>query len=82
MANQHKVAVVTGGVRGLGLETAIELARRGHRVVVGGRDEVRGRQVQASLADKNWRVVFSTLDVADTRSIERFTEASLASSVM
>jgi NAD(P)-dependent dehydrogenase (short-subunit alcohol dehydrogenase family) len=77
MTNQDRVAVVTGGVRGLGLETAIELARRGHRVVVGGRDEVRGRQVQASLADENCRVVFSTLDVADTRSIERFTEAVL-----
>lgn len=73
MTDQDRVAVVTGGVRGLGLETAIQLARSGHRVVVGGRDEVRGSQVQASLADKQVRVAFSALDVADTPSIERFT---------
>lgn len=77
MTDQDKVAVVTGGVRGLGLETAIQLARSGHRVVVGSRDEARGNQVRASLAEKKIRVAFSALDVADTRSIERFTGAVL-----
>ena len=38
-----KTAVVTGGNSGIGFETARELARRGWRVIITGRDEAKLR---------------------------------------
>jgi NAD(P)-dependent dehydrogenase (short-subunit alcohol dehydrogenase family) len=43
-----KVAVVTGATQGIGLESAVGLARLGARVLMVGRDQARG---QAALAD-------------------------------
>lgn len=38
MSNEKKVAFITGGNRGIGLETARELGARGYKVVIGVRD--------------------------------------------
>ena len=43
MSEARKVAVVTGGNRGIGLETCRQLAERGLHVVLGSRDEAAGR---------------------------------------
>jgi 3-oxoacyl-[acyl-carrier protein] reductase len=36
---QGKIAIVTGGSRGIGAETGLALARNGVRVAINGRDE-------------------------------------------
>lgn len=41
--SEEKVCLVTGGNSGIGLEAGVELARRGYLVVLGCRDEARGR---------------------------------------
>lgn len=69
---EQKIAVVTGALRGLGLETARQLASRGCRVVITGRDEARGKQVLAGLAKQDLHVMFRYLDVSKTESIEAF----------
>jgi NAD(P)-dependent dehydrogenase (short-subunit alcohol dehydrogenase family) len=38
-----KIAIVTGGASGIGLETALGIARTGAHVVIDGRDEDKAR---------------------------------------
>jgi NAD(P)-dependent dehydrogenase (short-subunit alcohol dehydrogenase family) len=61
-------ALVTGGNRGLGLETARELARRGFRVVVTARAAADGERAVRELGAG---VSFVVLDVADAASVAR-----------
>src|SRR5204863_4284850 len=44
-----KVALVTGANKGIGLETARQLAQQGFTVLLGSRDETRGRQAAERL---------------------------------
>ena len=65
-----KTAVVTGGNRGLGLETCRQLAARGWHVVLASRDEAKGRAAAASLREAE--VEPAQLDVADEASVAAF----------
>ncbi len=47
-----ELAIVTGGNRGLGLETARALARRGMRVLLTSRKQDEGRAAAAALASE------------------------------
>jgi len=63
-----RVALVSGGNRGIGLEVCRQLAERGITVVMGSRDAEQGRAAAAKLPDG---VVVRQLDVADPESVER-----------
>jgi NAD(P)-dependent dehydrogenase (short-subunit alcohol dehydrogenase family) len=68
-------AIVTGGVGGLGGETALALAAAGARVVLTGRDRARGEaaanRIQA--AADGGPVVFRPLDLADLTAVREWT---------
>lgn len=49
MANQTRIAFVTGANKGMGLEIARQLAQAGIQVLVGSRDPERGRAAVAKL---------------------------------
>ena len=68
MAENGRVALVSGGNRGIGLEIVRQLAERGLTVVLGSRDEERGRAVAGGLSGG---VVVRQLDVADPESVDR-----------
>jgi len=63
------VAVITGAYRGLGLETARQLAAQGHRVVLTARREAEGRAAAERLAAAGQDVRFAQLDVTAAESI-------------
>jgi NAD(P)-dependent dehydrogenase (short-subunit alcohol dehydrogenase family) len=65
---ERPVALVTGGNRGLGLETCRQLAARGLRVLLGARDEARGRAAADAIPGGSVSAV--ALDVDDPASIE------------
>ncbi|MDQ0625964.1 oxidoreductase [Paraburkholderia graminis] len=71
---QGRVAVVTGGYSGIGLETTRALSRAGATVIVPARDPARARE---ALADID-RVEVATLDLTDPSSIGSFATSFLS----
>ena len=67
-----RVALVSGGNRGIGLEVCRQLADRGLTVIMGSRDEGQGRSAAAGLPDG---VVVRQLDVADSGSVKRLSSS-------
>jgi NAD(P)-dependent dehydrogenase (short-subunit alcohol dehydrogenase family) len=70
-----KVAIVTGGYTGIGLETTRALVEAGATVVVPARSRSKAREALAGLP----RVEQHPLDLLDPSTIERFADAFLAS---
>jgi len=64
-----RVAVVTGGNRGIGLEVCRQLLAAGHRVAITGRDVDRVRAVAASLDVDESRAIAVALDVRDPATL-------------
>ena len=69
-----KIAVVTGGNRGMGFETCRQLARRGARVVLTSRDPAKGEAAAGRLLGEGLDVRHHQLDVADDDGIGRLAE--------
>lgn len=65
-----RVALVTGGNRGIGFEACRQLAGAGMRVLLAARDQGRGEEAARSLRDEGLDVVFERMDVADGASVE------------
>jgi NAD(P)-dependent dehydrogenase (short-subunit alcohol dehydrogenase family) len=58
-----KIAVVTGGATGIGKAVATRLAAAGARVVIAGRDHLRGKTSAQDLARQGYEVKFLRTDV-------------------
>ena len=71
MSTEQRVAVVTGGNRGIGLEICRQLADRGYQVVLAARDAGRAAKLAAELdASRPGAVTSVRLDVADAGSVQ------------
>jgi NAD(P)-dependent dehydrogenase (short-subunit alcohol dehydrogenase family) len=66
---EERVALVSGGNRGLGLQIVRELAGQGIRVVLGSRSVERGRRAIELLGDLADLVAVRQLDVTDAASV-------------
>lgn len=71
-----QVVIVTGANSGIGYATALELARRGARVIAACRDDVKGRTAVESIirATKNKSVKYIHLDLSSLASVRKFVE--------
>lgn len=65
----NKIALVTGATRGIGVETARQLAREGVHVIVGARSRAQGVDVALTLQGEGLSVEALQLDVSDPASI-------------
>jgi NAD(P)-dependent dehydrogenase (short-subunit alcohol dehydrogenase family) len=63
MTTETKVAFITGGNRGIGLETARQLGKQGVKVVIGSRDAEKGEAVAKSLRAEGADVEAIAFDV-------------------
>jgi NAD(P)-dependent dehydrogenase (short-subunit alcohol dehydrogenase family) len=70
MNAEDRIALVTGGNRGIGREVARQLAQRGFSVILGSRDPVAGERAAADLAGDGLAVRAHRLDVTDTCTVE------------
>ncbi|MET0904512.1 MAG: SDR family oxidoreductase [Tardiphaga sp.] len=69
MTHDHRVALVTGANKGIGLEIARQLAEAGLTVLIGARDPEKGQKAANDLAASGLRAEFVQLDVTDETSI-------------
>ena len=69
MANK-KVALITGANKGIGREIARQLGKQGITVVIGARDEGRGKEAAAALKSEGIDSRFVALDVTSEDSIK------------
>ncbi len=66
-----KIALITGANKGIGFETARQLGGQGMTVLIGARDEERGRKAEETLRAEGIDARFVQLEVTDGASIKR-----------
>lgn len=74
-----KIALITGANRGIGFETARQLANQGIKVLLGARSEGKGLEAESKLKTEGLDVEFIKLDVDDPKTHEsasRFIEST------
>jgi 3-oxoacyl-[acyl-carrier protein] reductase len=71
-AGQTKVAVITGGGRGIGLAIARSFAASGYSVFITGRDGKRLQDAAAELSKEEAQVIGIPCDVRDPSAVENF----------
>src|SRR4051812_26629664 len=74
-----RVAIVTGGYSGLGLETSLSLARSGATVVVPARRPDHAKEVIGAADPGRGSITVDELDLASLASVSDFAQRFLAS---
>jgi NAD(P)-dependent dehydrogenase (short-subunit alcohol dehydrogenase family) len=69
LGDSQRFVLITGSNRGIGLETARQLARRGFHVAIAARDERKGRQAAESIHAAGGKATVLSLDVSSSDSI-------------
>ena len=72
-----KIALVTGGNRGIGFEVCRQLASKECQVILTSRSKQKGEEAVRKLAAENLKVSFQQLDVTDQQSVDRTVESVL-----
>jgi NAD(P)-dependent dehydrogenase (short-subunit alcohol dehydrogenase family) len=79
MRLDDRVAIVTGGARGIGRETAETLAAAGARVVLADLDKEAVESVAAEIRATSLQATAVVADVADEASVNAMVQATLES---
>jgi NAD(P)-dependent dehydrogenase (short-subunit alcohol dehydrogenase family) len=67
----EKIALITGANKGIGFEVARQLGKLGITVLVGARDESRGRQAEESLREGGTPARYVLLDVTGEETVRK-----------
>jgi NAD(P)-dependent dehydrogenase (short-subunit alcohol dehydrogenase family) len=72
-----KVAVITGGTKGIGLGCAQVFGRHGAKVVLGARGESLGRQVEGELRQAGMDALFIPCDVSEESQVRQLIDETV-----
>ncbi len=78
MRLENKVALISGGARGMGAVEAKLFAKEGAKVVIGDIREEEGRQVEAQIAEAGGECLFILLDVTKEDSWVKAVDSTVA----
>ena len=78
MRLENKVALISGGARGMGAAEARMFAREGAKVVIGDILEAEGSQVEAEINETGGECVFVHLDVTQESQWQRAVETAVS----
>ncbi len=70
MSENKKIVLITGANKGLGFETARQLGAQGYTVLVGARDETKGREAVGKLKGEGFDADFIEIDATDAEKIK------------
>ncbi|MGI9952798.1 3-oxoacyl-ACP reductase FabG [Moorellaceae bacterium AZ2] len=76
MRVKDKVAIITGGARGIGKETALLFAREGAVVVICDFDAAAGEQTLTEIKSTGAQALFFKVDVTDRASVQSMVEST------
>jgi len=76
---KDRVAIVTGGAKGIGRASALELAREGAKVVVGDIDRAEGERTAFEIVEKGGTARFIHADTSDYESVEGLVKETIRS---
>jgi NAD(P)-dependent dehydrogenase (short-subunit alcohol dehydrogenase family) len=65
-----KIALVTGGNKGIGFQTVKQLAQQNIKVLLGARNETEGKKAEEALRAESLDVTFIKLDISNSDDIE------------
>lgn len=68
--SDKKIALITGANKGIGFETARQLGQQGIKVLIGSRDESRGKEAEAKLKNDGIDAEYIALDLGDKNTHE------------
>ena len=78
---EGKTVVITGGNTGIGKETAVDLARREARVIIGCRNLQKGKEALKETKERsgNSNIFLEEIDLASLESVRKFADKVLNS---
>lgn len=77
MMSSKRVAVITGGTRGIGEHTAYKFAQEGDQVVIAGRSEEQGQAVVQTIKSNGGEAIFVRTDASKYEDMEALVEAAV-----
>lgn len=69
-----RIVLITGANKGIGFETARQLASRGYHTVIGARNAEAGQGAARKIADAGGSASFLSIDVSDSDSVAKSAE--------
>jgi NAD(P)-dependent dehydrogenase (short-subunit alcohol dehydrogenase family) len=67
----RRIVLITGGNRGIGFETARQLAGRGFHVIIAARSQTKGKKAVERIQAADGQATFLSLDVGSSDSIQQ-----------